>query len=64
MGLGEMGHSHLNYAMLRPVAADYESTGTRAYAWTWADLVRPGTQVCDNNGSNFLTFAQKSTFVL
>jgi hypothetical protein len=30
--LGEVSHSRLNYAMLRPVGADYESACTRAYA--------------------------------
>jgi len=32
IGLGEVSHSRLNYAMLRPVGADYESACTRAYA--------------------------------
>jgi len=53
VGLGEVSHSRFKYAMLVAVAADYESTGVRAYAWTWADVVLPVSEVCDNNGSNF-----------
>src|SRR3979411_2988719 len=32
IGLGEVSHSQLNYATLRPFGADYQSTCTRAYA--------------------------------
>jgi len=49
--------------MRRPLAADYESAGTRAYARTGANLELGGAQVCDNNGSNFMACAQESTFV-
>jgi hypothetical protein len=38
LGLGEVSHSQSDYAMLGTVGADYESTGRRAYAWTWADV--------------------------
>lgn len=32
VGLGEVGHSHLDYAMSQSPAADYQSTWPRAYA--------------------------------
>src|SRR5271154_6694130 len=62
LGMGEVGHSQLNYGTLRRAAADYESAYLRAYAGTGTDVVLLVAQVCDNNGSNFPACRQKSTF--
>src|SRR5260370_28001468 len=66
VALGEVGHSRLNYVMLRRLRADYESSCTRAYSLflkmgpIWIGRF---AQVCDNNGSNFPGLCRESTFV-
>jgi len=63
VGLGEVGHSHMDYAIKGRVLCRLPKHLSAGVCLISGRILQGASVVCDNDGSNFLAFGRKSTFV-
>jgi hypothetical protein len=63
VGLGEMGHSHMDYAIKGHGLCRLPKHLSAGVCLISGRILQGASVVCDNDGSNFLAFGRKSTFV-